>query len=234
MCGYIEVNGERPEPIKQFPEREIANQFFSKSFKRYYPAFGQDPNKTIDIVIEENGELKQVSATWWFDCSYSNFALNVGPRTTFNARNLESPYWKGSLQNNRAIVLATGLGESKVIGKTKHQYYMQSDDVFVLGALYRKFSHERYSCAVITRDAHPKMEPYHDKAFPGFLPNDDEFLKIWLSKSVQQHHKIDYVLNYPTLYPTLKVQRVKTYKDKVPYKSFESVVLNADTVYSQW
>jgi putative SOS response-associated peptidase YedK len=182
-------------------------------------------------VIEESGVLKQVSATWWFDCSDSNLALNVGTRTTYNARNLESPFWKGALKNNRAIVLATGLGESKVIGKTKHQYYMQSDDVFVLAALYQKFSHDRYSCAVITRDAHPKMEPYHNKAFPGFLPNNDKFLELWLSKSVQQHPEIDSVLNQPTLYPTLKVQRVKTYKDKVPYKSFKPVVLDSDIKY---
>jgi len=228
MCGYIEINGERPETIKHFSEHEIINRFLSKSFKRYYPAFGQDPNKTIEIVIEENGELKQVSATWWFDCTDSNFGLNVGSSTTFNARNLENHYWKAALSNNRAIVLATGIGESKMIGKTKHQYYMQSNDVFVLGALYRKFSNNKYSCAVITRDAHPKMEPYHDKAFPGFLPNDDEFLNLWLSKSVQQHPRIEHVLSHPTLYPTLKVQRVKTYKDKVPYKSFDAVVLETD------
>ena len=230
MCGYIEVDGERQQPVMQFPEREIAKQFSSKMFKRYYPAFGQDPNKTIDIVIEENGELKQVAATWWFDCSDSFEGLQVGTRTTFNARNLDSPYWQGALHYNRAVVLATGIGESKVVGKTKHQYYMQSDEMFVLGALYRKFSEGRYSCAVITRNAHPKMEPYHDKAFPAFLPNDDKFLKLWLSKSVQQHQEIDKVLNYATLYPTLKVQRVKTYKDKVPYKSFDPVILTSDLI----
>jgi len=228
MCGYIEVDGERQQPIMQFPEREIANQFSSNVSKRYYPAFGQDPNKTIDIVIEENGELKQVAATWWFDCADSFEGLHVGTRTTFNARNLDSPYWQGALHNNRAIVLATGIGESKVVGKTKHQYYMQSDEVFVIGALYRKYSEGRYSCAVITRDAHPKMQPYHDKAFPGFLPNHDEFLKLWLSQSVQQHLEIDRLLNNAILHPTLKVQRVKTYKDKVPYKSFDPVILISD------
>jgi putative SOS response-associated peptidase YedK len=227
MCGYIEINGEQ-QSIVAFPEGEIVNQFISSLFKRYYPAFGQDPNKTIDIVIEENGELKQVAATWWFDCSDSFDGLQVGTRTTFNARNLDSPYWQSALHYNRAIVLATGMGESKVVGKTKHQYYMQSDEVFVLGALYQKFSDNRYSCAVITRDAHPKMEPYHHKAFPCFLPNDDPFLKRWLSQSVQQHPEINKVLNFPTLYPTLKVQRVKTYKDKVPYKSFEPKILTSD------
>lgn len=230
MCGYIEIDGERQQPVMQFPEREIANQFTSKMFKRYYPAFGQDPHKTIDIVIEENGKLQQVAATWWFDCSDSFEGLQLGTRTTFNARNLDSPYWQDALHYNRAIVLATGIGESKVVGKTKHQYYMQSEEVFVLGALYRKFSEGRYSCAVITRDAHPKMEPYHDKAFPGFLPNNDEFLKLWLSKSVQQHQQIDKVLNLATLYPTLKVQRVKTYKDKVPYQSFNPVILTSDLI----
>jgi len=120
------------------------------------------------------------------------------------------------------------------MGKTKHQYYMQSDSVFVLDALYRKFRDDRYSCAVITRDAHPKMEPYHHKAFPCFLPNDDRFLKRWLSKSVQQHPEIHKMLNYPTLYPTLtrlptlKVQRVKTYEDKVPYQSFSPLILYSD------
>jgi putative SOS response-associated peptidase YedK len=228
MCGYIEIDGEQQQSIMAFPEREVVNQFTSRLFKRYYPAFAQDPNNTIDIIIQENGVLKQVAATWWFDCSDSYEGLHVGTRTTFNARNLDSPYWQDALLYNRAIVLATGIGESKVVGKTKHQYYMQSDDVFVLGALYHKFSDGRYSCAVITRDAHPKMEPYHDKAFPCFLPNNDIFLKRWLSKSVQQHSDINNVLNYPTLHPTLKVQRVKTYKDKVPYKSFDSVTLNSD------
>lgn len=230
MCGYIEVDGERQQAVMQFPEREIAQQFLAKSFKRYYPAFGQDPNKTIDIIIQENNQLKQVSATWWFDCTDSPEGLVVGSKTTFNARNLDSLYWQGALQHNRAIVLATGIGESKKVGKTKHQYYMQSEDVFVLGALYRKYSDGRYSCAVITRDSHAKMQPYHDKAFPGFLPNDDQFLSLWLSKSVQQHPVIDQELNRPTLYPTLKVQRVKTYKDKVAYSSFDPVILTSDLI----
>ncbi|AGH44186.1 hypothetical protein [Paraglaciecola psychrophila] len=74
MCGYIEVNGEQ-HSIMPFPEHEIVNQFTLRLFKRYYPAFGQDPNKTTDIVIEENGELKQVAATRWFD--YSDSLKNV-------------------------------------------------------------------------------------------------------------------------------------------------------------
>ncbi|MFQ3190371.1 MAG: putative SOS response-associated peptidase YedK [Paraglaciecola sp.] len=159
-----------------FSESEIVKQFTSRLFKRCYPVFGPNPNKTIDIVIEEIGVLKQIAVTWWFYCSDSQEGFHVWTRTTFNARNLGSPYWQDGILHNRVIVLATGIGESKRLGKTKHRYYMQSDDVFVLGAVYCKFSFCIYSCVIITKNVHPKMAPYHDKDFPCFLPINDNFL----------------------------------------------------------
>ena len=228
MCGFIEFDGALLSKNEQAVISEIVKVFAPPSYQSFYPAFGQDPGKTIDIIIEECGVLKQVAATWWYDCHVQGDSLVVGSRTTFNARNLSSPYWRHSLQNNRAILLATGIGESKKVGKTKQQYYMFSDAVFALGVLYQKHSNGQYSCAVITRDAHPKMAPYHDHAFPCFLPNNDEFLRTWLSKNVKQHAHIDNELDNPTLYPTLHVQRVKTYKGKVPYKTFRPVTLYSD------
>jgi putative SOS response-associated peptidase YedK len=229
MCGFVEIDGAGISKDQYLMTSAVLRPFLSDSYKSFYPAFGQEPNKTVDIIIEEEGTLKQVSATWWFDCSVKDDFLIVGPRTTFNARNLLSPYWSHSLRCKRAILLTTGLGESKKVGKTKHQYYMSSGAVFVLGVLYQKHSNGKYSCAVITRDTHPKMAPYHDKAFPCFLPTDDEFLKVWLDANIQQHESINYVLDNPTLYPTLNVQRVKTYKGKQAYSSFSPVVLTSDT-----
>lgn len=211
------------------PELSLFDDFIPTTFSRYYPAFGQNPERKIDIIIEEQGQLKSVKATWWYDCVDTPQGLQVGKRTTFNARNLTSQYWQAPLRQRRALVIATGLGESKLVGKTKHQYYMTSDQPFALGALYQKFSNEQYACAVITRDTHPKMEPYHDKAFPGFLPIDADFLRLWLAKSVSQHPAIDQMLDSPALYTSLCVQRVKTYKDKVPVKSFFPVTLQADS-----
>ena len=229
MCGYIEVNGEQSGPVMLQPDFSDYLPFFPKGEKKvFYPAFGQNPDRTIDILIREEGALKKVSATWWFDCVDSENGLLVGNRTTFNARNLSSPFWKHALQKYRAITFATAIGESKFVGKTKHQYYMQSDDVFALGVLYRKHSNNKYSCAVITRDSHPKMEPYHDKAFPCFLPMEPNFLDIWLDETIQQHPRIDFVLENPTLYPSLHVQRVKTYKDKVPMNSPPPATLVSD------
>ena len=229
MCGYIEINGERPDPIMQNPDFSDYLPFIqTHSIKHFYPAFGQDANKTLDIVIQTNEIKHQVSATWWFDCVESGDDLITKNRTTFNARNLESPYWQHALKRRRAVVFATGIGESKLVGKTKHQYYMQSNGIFALAALYRPFDNGKYSCAVITRDAHAKMAPYHDKAFPCFLPMDAHFLNLWLDPQVQSHPEIDYLLANPVLYPTLHVQRVKTYKDKQVMKSTPAATLISD------
>ncbi|MDT0582477.1 SOS response-associated peptidase family protein [Brumicola blandensis] len=234
MCGYVEINGERAAPVMQQPEFSEYLPFVPAEETRvFYPAFGQNPNRTIDMVLRDKdaaGQLKKVSATWWYDCFDTSEGLMVGNRTTFNARNLQSPFWKHSLAHQRGVVFATGIGESKLVGKTKHQYYMQSDEVFALGALYRRFDKNRYSCAIITRDAHPKMTPFHDKAFPLFLPMSPKFLDIWLDPTIQSHPKIDFLLNNPSLFPTLHVQRVKTYKDKVAMKSSPPVTLISDLI----
>jgi hypothetical protein len=74
------------------------------------------------------------------------------------------------------------------------------------------------------------MTPFHDKAFPLFLPMSPKFLDIWLDPTIQSHPKIDFLLNNPSLFPTLHVQRVKTYKDKVAMKSSPPVTLISDLI----
>ena len=100
---------------------------------------------------------------------------------------------------------------------------MQSNAPFMLGAVYRKLTNGDYCCAVITRDAHPKMTPYHEKAFPLFLPVEEEFLGIWLGKEKANHARIQGLLKQPKLFPTLHVQRVKTYKHKVAVGSISVI-----------
>lgn len=201
-----------------------------------YPAFGGDINKRIPLLIEEDGQLKRVEAIWWFDASCQKYQQNeqidsatnvtiLGRRTSFNARNLDSPFWKGALNKHRGIVFANHLGESKLVGKTKHQYLMQSKEPFLLGAVYRKLANGDYCCAIITSDAHPKMTPYHEKAFPLFLPVDNAFLLLWLSKQNAEHTHIQHLLNEPKLYPKLHVQRVKTYKGKQPVGNLNDILL---------
>jgi hypothetical protein len=62
--------------------------------EHFYPAFGGAASRRITgMIIQEEGELKSVDATWWFDCQEVDGELVVNnKRTTFNARNLTSPY----------------------------------------------------------------------------------------------------------------------------------------------
>ncbi|MEM0911756.1 MAG: SOS response-associated peptidase family protein [Pseudomonadota bacterium] len=125
------------------------------------------------------------------------------------------------LKCSRGLVIASNIGESKVVGKTKHQYLMQSQQPFLLGALYRKLNNGDYTCAIITRYAHPKMEAYHDKVVPLFLPNDNNFVQAWLTQKDTVPPEVDYLLNTPKLYPNLHVQRVKSYKSAIPVGNIE-------------
>lgn len=244
MCGFVSYEH---ITIKEFPEWTAALKDapvltdLLNSWPEYtaYPAFGGDTNKRIPILIEDNNTVKRVNAIWWFDASTRNTDMPsimpvdsannltvLGSRTTFNARNLDSPFWKNALDCHRCMILGNQLGESKRVGKGKHQYLMQSAAPFLLGGVYRQLDNGDYCCAIITRDAHPKMTPYHDKAFPLFLPIDASFHKLWLGKSTADNPTITALLNSPKLFPTLHVQRVKTYKDKQVVGNISDVLLS--------
>lgn len=226
MCGFIKRVTDRPAYralIKQLGWDDLLAGD-DVGLQQFYPAFGGDSSRQIKgLVIEEGGHTRAVNATWWFDCKEEGDQLVVGKRTTFNARNLDSPFWKGALRHHRGIVVATGIGESKVIEGKKHQFLMESETPFLLGALYRWFPAGHYSCAVITRDEHPKFTPYHEKAFPLFLPIDRDFLDTWLDPDITQADVIDELLTRPRLYTDLQVQEVKSYKGAIPIGSSRSI-----------
>jgi putative SOS response-associated peptidase YedK len=230
MCGYVELeNGEKAiEGLKQLNFDDLIPTFSAPITEKCYPAFGGDAQRKIPIIILEQGRIKKVYATWWFDCYQDGEQLVVGRRTTFNARNLSSPFWQHAFYNQRGILLATGLGESKMVGKSKQQFYFSSEHVFCLGVLYKRFANGQYSAAIITRDAHPKFVAFHDKAFPLFLPLRTEFARVWLTPEQDIEPSISRLLADPVLYPELKVQRVKTFKNKETLRSFNPVILHAD------
>lgn len=223
MCGYIRRSGPKSVIkawLKQFGLDEVWDDqqphMPQVPIESFYPAFGRVASKQIkQLIIKQDHEVKAVDATWWFDCKEEDGKLIVGSRTTFNARNLASPYWKAAVRHNRAIVVATGLGESKEVLGKKLQYLMEAQEPVLLGAVYRSFPSDLYSTAVITRDAHPRFDKYHDKAFPLFLPNDRKFLELWLSDAPESHPEIAHLLENPKIFTDLQVTQVKTFKDGV-------------------
>ena len=93
---------------------------------------------------------------------------------------------------------------------------MEGERPILLGCLYNRFQNGKYSCAVITRNAHPRFTDYHDDAFPLMLPHDPNFLKLWLSDTPPDDQAIAELLKQPKIFTDLTVTPVKTYKDAVP------------------
>ncbi|MEG3765818.1 SOS response-associated peptidase family protein [Alteromonas sp. 14N.309.X.WAT.G.H12] len=175
----------------------------------FYPAFGKNPTRKIaNVIIRPD---KTVDATWWFDCSVAGDTLEVGERTTFNARNIDSPYWQKAIGGYRAIVVATAIGETLQVGKRNEHYLMEAEKGLLLGAVYRPFANGCYATAVITRPPHASFSLYHDKSIPCFLPHNEEFIANWLSGAADDPW-INDVLANPKIYQDLKVTKVNTFK----------------------
>lgn len=222
MCGYVRRHI-GSQSLKEFMGLLGPTDYnphpgeATGELQHFYPAFGRDPGRKIkDLVIQEGGMIKGVEATWWYDCTFKNGQLEVGNLTSFNARHLSLPLWREAIRYRRGFVVASGLGESREIGKRKHQYLVTSDRPLIIGAVYNAFPEGLYSCAIITRDPHPRFTEFHEDAFPLLLPNNMEFLKLWLSDTNEEHPDIARVLNAPKIYADLQVVEVKSFKSGVP------------------
>ena len=221
MCGYIRRvtdNAYVRALLITVGLEDLVTDFTAPAnanvLEHFYPAFGGDVNKTIKkLIIMENNQPKVVDATWWFDCSELGNTLLLGDRTTFNARNLDSNYWRTALKQQRALVVATGLGESQMHQGKKQQFLMEGQNqAFLLGALYRKFANGKYCCAVITRPASERFAQFHEKAMPLFIPNSADVVSAWLDPEVGLTEEIETLLAEPKISVSLAVSKVKAFK----------------------
>lgn len=226
MCGYARRHVSTRQ-IRDFVDLLDSATLTLKAgvdeLAHFYPAFGGAAGRQLnDLIIREDGQLKTVDATWWFDCLPEGDTLIVNnKRTTFNARNLASPYWRGAIRHHRGVLLATGIGEGKMTdGKSTH-FLIESEQPILLGCVYRRFENGCYSTAIITRNEHLRFGKYHDKAFPLMLPHDRDFLQLWLSDEREDHPAIADLLENPRIFTDLKITPVKTFKGGQPVGEIE-------------
>ena len=205
----------------------FVNESSTSNVINFYPAFGKAAERQITNLIVSDDST--IDATWWFDAKPVENTLEIGNRTTFNARNLESPYWGKFIRERRAIVVATAVGESNPIGKGKAHYLMKpTSGALLIGAIYRRFSNGLFSCAVVTRPPIDGFSQYHEKSIPCFLPHDKHAINAWLTADKQGslNNEVEYILNNPRIYFDLEVTRVKTFKSAVAIG--EVIMLKAD------
>lgn len=222
MCGYLRRHI-GPKDLQEFlkiigmPQLEF--QFPEGGGPEHFrPAFGAVAEKQIKgLIIWEDGNPKLVDATWWYACDEVGDTLRPNmARQTLNARRLQLDLWQEPLRYRRGIAIATAIGEAIGPKGKEKRFFVEGKRPILLGCLYNRFKNGKYSCAVITRNAHPRFMDYHDDAFPLMLPPDPNFLKLWLSDVHQDHPAIAGLLKQPQIFTDLTVTPVKTYKDAVP------------------
>lgn len=238
MCGYLQQQFGGKINFSQSLKSSGLDDLFAEFDNRpagkinIVPAVaGLAHRKIPDVVVEENGQRKLIDATWWFHCGEHEGELYTKNYKSFNARDLGRKLWRDALETQRGIAVATGLGESRLLGKegkTKHQFLMLADEPLLFGVLYERFPNNLYSAAVITRDAQLGFDQYHDSAFPMFLKPDKEFIDLWLnSKIPSTHPDIADALKKPHWYSDLAVTRVKTFSGGQLFKNSETHILKA-------
>lgn len=94
MCGYVRRHI-GPSDLQEFlvliGMAQLEFRFPEEgSAQHFRPAFGNaTQNQIKDLIIREDGQLRTINATWWYECQQEADMLRVNnSKTTFNARNL--------------------------------------------------------------------------------------------------------------------------------------------------
>ncbi len=210
MCGYFGNLHECPAVVDLMNELNLPLPYpIERAYQRR--SFSAVVSDTGLMGVENRYRLSP--ALWWYALRQERGQWVPNERvTSFNARDLTKPLWKGSMETSRALIFATELGESQ--GKDK--FLMTSEIGFALGCLYKDYVNEdgvvRRAFAVVTREPHPRFSKFHHASTPLFLPLDASTLKEWLDPRVATSEVVSLLIDRPVLYSSFRVQKVKSYK----------------------
>lgn len=96
-----------------------------------------------------------------------------------NCRNLESPFWRGSLTrpDRRCLVPATSFSEWSVkvagVKQTLHWFEVPSRPIFAMAGIWRPVEDDANAYAFLTTDPNGLVGAIHPKAMPVILLEDD-------------------------------------------------------------
>ncbi|CCQ12484.1 conserved hypothetical protein [Pseudoalteromonas luteoviolacea B = ATCC 29581] len=212
MCGRLNITDD-PMVTQTLLDLGVANPYEKKHLGRFIRATNQ-----LSIVLQENHQPPRIqSAAWWLLQEPTETGFKPSKYTSFNSR-YDKLHVRGSAayqpyRSNRCIVVANGFGETLSQGKKALHYYdFYAEQPLLLAGLYKTWYHPKkdtpfYSCSIITLPPHPKLQPFHDKASPMMLPNDNALLLAWLDPLFSQVTAFEFLLQ-PTLHQSLTVQEI--------------------------
>lgn len=221
MCGFIRRVTDNPAVLALLLDLGITD--FIPDPGHFYPG------SQVDIVRGHHNRGVLTKAVWWFLIDRQTGKPNY-QYTTFNARRLDGRMWHKPLQTSRCIIPVDAFGESQGTGKDKQSWLLESDSAFLLGGLYQVTETQTgpvTSFAVITRDPHPKLEPFHAKSCPLFLPADKDIIEHWLHADTAESPLIQDLLAHPRIPTDFHITPVKSTKRLEP--TGEVIHLQKDT-----
>ena len=150
------------------------------------------PGKYAPVITGE-ARMRMIPARWGFPPPPSA----VGNRLVTNVRNLESPFWIGTLRHPelRCLVPVTRFQEwsGEKGSKRQHWFEVPSQPVFAFAGIWRDDGEMR-SFAFLTTEPNALIAPVHPKAMPLILHPEDHH--VWLSADWTQAKRL--VEPYPT------------------------------------
>lgn len=184
MCGRINVSDD-PFVMELLGNMGLENPRETIRLNRFIRA-----TNVVSIVREKNKKRELTDASWWLLQEPTEKGFKPSKYTSFNTRYDKLNVMRGAgytaYRESRCILVAKGFGETQGKGSNirYHDFYADQGAI-VLGGLYREWHHPKtgqniLSCSVITLAPHEKLLPYHSKASPLMLPQDDGTIDAWL------------------------------------------------------
>jgi putative SOS response-associated peptidase YedK len=174
---------------------------------------------TVSIIREKVGMRSLSAATWWllqkanetgFEPDFKWASFN----TRYDKLNVPKSAGYKAFRESRGIIPASGFGETE--GKGKSAIYTDftalEGEAIAFGGLCREWLHpgtgvSALSCSVITLPPADWLLPYHTKASPLMLPQEDDTMDLWLDRGITNVEIFNDLLK-PRLVQGLNAQRI--------------------------
>lgn len=234
MCGRINVID---DPAVRGLCEQLGIELWPDNSETLFRRFVRATNK-IGIIRENCVTREFTAAIWWLLLEQTGETFKPSKYTSFNTRydKLNTPRSAGykAFRESRCIIPVKGFGETQGRGSTAiyTDFSATEDNALALGGLCRDWVHRDtgehvVSCSVITLPAHPKIAPYHNKAMPLILNQNDDSMKMWLNADCTDTRLFEDLLkpSLPQNLEAMQIDRPSTHRQIGDKK-----VLTADVV----
>jgi putative SOS response-associated peptidase YedK len=170
------------------PASQIADTFSADAGSDPWVGGYVAPGKPAPVILRSDRGERYMAPRIWGVPPPQSFAIanqNQPYRPVTNVRNLESPFWIGTLRHTefRCLVPVTQFQEwsgkpSPLTGKkTQHWFAIPTEPVFAFAGIWR--DSEVASFAFLTTEPNALVGTVHPKAMPVILHPEDH--ETWLS-----------------------------------------------------